>query len=255
MHHLLAFNGSLALNAAYAQVAGVADGAMPRNQANDYIMPQNMRLLAYHSIGVTTTKMQIQAPSLRVIAYPEVWPLNLMLRTALADLQRVQTFGSNGPRFLMNESVGIYASEGGTGASPTSAALWVQDRFDPAPDGQYITLVATCTITTVDGQWALGTLAFDTSLGAGQYAVVGMDVTALNSIYARLVFPGNTGMRPGVVVNQVNSRVVLRDVFRLGRVGSMGSFQFNAPPQLEVFGNAAGATAFRVLLDVIKLNG
>lgn len=256
MHHLLAFNGSLAINAAYAQVAGVADGAMPRNQANDYIMPSNMRVLASHVIGGTTGKAQIQAPSLRIIAYPEIWPINLGVRTAITDLQRVQTLGNNGPRVLQNESVGVYGSEtGGLALSPTSAALWMQDRFDPAPDGQYITLVATCTITVVDGQWALGTLAFDTSLGAGSYAVVGMDVTALNTIYARLVFPGNTGMRPGVVVNQVNNRVVLRDPFRFGRIGSMGSYQFNAPPQLEAFGNAAGSTTFRVLLDVIKMNG
>lgn len=255
MHHLLAFNGTLAIGAAYSQVAGVPDGAIPRNAAGDYIIPANMRVLAHHIIGVSTSKGQIQAPSLRIIAYPELVPINYGVRTAVPDMDRVQTYGNNGPRVLMNETIGLYATNDGVGVSATSGALWVQDRFDPSPDGMTIPIVATVTITVVDGQWALGSLAFDTQLGAGQYIVTGMDVVGINALYARLVFPGNTGMRPGVAVNQINTRVVLRDPFRLGRIGSFGAFQFNVPPQLEIFGNAAGSTPFRVTLDVIKISG
>lgn len=253
MFHALAFNGTLAQNAAYAQVAGVADGAMPRNQANDYLMPFRGKVIAHHVIGVTTFKAQIQAPSMRMIAYPELWPLNIAVRTAIPDMNRYQTYGESGPQFLDNESIGVYASESNIGASPTSAMLAITDKWTPAPPGMITPLVCTATITTVDGSWVLGTLAFDTQLAVGTYAVVGMDVVGDNSIYARLVFPGNTGMRPGCPVEDVNTDVNWKDQFRLGRMGHWGSFEFNAPPQLEVFGAAAAATPFRVILDVVKI--
>lgn len=252
MHHLLAFNGSLALNAAYAQVAGVIDSAVPKSASGDFIMPFKGKVLLSHVIGVTTFKAQIQAPSLRTIAFPELWPINITARTAIPDMNRVQQYGDSGPRFLANENLGVYASENGTGASPTSAGLWIADTFTPAPAGMITPLVATVTITTVDGAWALGTLAFDTQLAAGEYSVVGMDVVGDNSIYARLVFPGVTSLRPGVVVEDINTDVQWKDLFRLGRMGEFGRFVFNAPPQLEVFGAAAAATPFRVILDVVK---
>jgi hypothetical protein len=255
MHHLLAFNNpTLAISAVYAQVPGVADGSMPRNQAGDYLMPFAGKVIGHHVIGLTTNQAQIQAPSMRTIAYPELWPPNITARTGVPDINRYQVPLDSGPRFVQNESIGVYASNSsGAAVSPTSAALWITDGIEPASPGQTITLVATSTIITVDGSWVLGTLAFSTQLAAGTYRVVGMDVVGANCLYARLVFPGNTGMRPGVPCAQLETRVNWRDTFRFGRFGVYGNFVFNAPPQLEVFGNAAASTPFRVLLDVQKI--
>lgn len=253
MFHLAAFYASLAQNAAYAAIAAVPDGSLPQNSANQYILPENMRLLAAHGQGVTTSRLQIQAPSLRNVAYPEIYPINQAARTAIPDQQKVQTYGDNGPRFLMNESVGVYGSENNTGASPTNVGLWLGGRFEPAPPGQIITLVATSTITLVDTRWTLGTLAFETVLGAGEYTVVGMEVISDNANYARLVFPGQVNYRPGVPVQDAYGDMTSRDPFRMGRMGVFGRFQFNAPPQVEVFGAAAGATAGTYFLDVIKM--
>lgn len=253
MFHLAAFYSSLAQNASYAQIAAVSDGGLTKNTANQYIMPSNMRLLAAHGQGVTTSRMQIQAPSLRNIAYPEIYPINQAARTATPDDQKVQTYGDNGPRFLQNESVGLYGSENNTGASPTNGAIWIADRFEPAPPGQVITLVATATITTVDTAWVLGTLAFETVLASGEYIVIGMEVIMDNTNYARLLFPGQVNYRPGVPTQDAYGEMTARDPFRMGRCGVFGRFQFNAPPQVEVFGAAAAATAGTFLLDVIKV--
>lgn len=253
MFHLAAFYSSLAQAAAYAQLAAVADGALTKNAANLYIMPENMRVLAAHCQGVTISRAQIQAPSLRNIAYPEIFPIVVAARTAIPDLQGVQIYGDDGPRLLMNEAVGVYASENNTGASPTNAALWLAPRKVPPPAGQMITLVATVTITTVDTAWALGTLAFETQLAAGEYLVVGMEVVMDNTNYARLIFPGAVNYRPGVPVLDVVTDKQWRDSFRLGRFGVFGKFQFNNPPQIEVFGAAAASTPAVVYLDVIKV--
>jgi hypothetical protein len=253
MFHALAFNGSLTVSQSYAQVAGVADAAIPRNQANDFLMPFRGKVIAHHVIGVTTSQAQIQAPSLRQIAFPELWPLNITARTAIPDMNRYQTYGDSGPAFLENESLGVYATENGTGTSATSAMLCITDKWEAPPPGMITPLVATATITTVDGQWTLGTLSFSTQLGVGRYAIVGMSVVGLRALYARLVFPGNTGMRPGCTVQDLATDVDWKDQFRLGRMGKFGEFEFNAPPQLEVFGNAAASTPYRVILDVVKV--
>lgn len=252
MHHLMAFYASLAQNAAYAQLLAVADGGMTRNAANQYIMPSNMQLIGAHTQGVTTSASQIQAPSLRQVAYPEISPLVQAAIAAPPTLPAWIGYGPNGPRFMMNEAVGVYASENNTGASPTVAGLWITDNIQPAPPGQQITLVATATVTDVAQQWTLSTLTFVTNLAAGNYVVTGMGVTGAGANYARLLFPGATNYRPGVLVDAAVGNKQWRDQFRFGRFGVFGTFAFNSPPQLETFGNAAGAHTYTVLLDVVK---
>ena len=253
MFHLAAFYSSLAQNAAYAQVAGVADGALTRNSSNNYIAPTNLTILAAHAQGVTTSRCQIQAPSLRQIAYPEIYPIVQSIRTAIPDNAGYRIYKERGPRLLQNESFGVYASENNTGASPTNAALWIADRFQPARPGPCITLVATTTITLVDTAWALGTLTFETQLAAGEYEVIGASMIMDNSNYFRLVYPGGTNWRPGAPVFDVYGDKDWLDSFRVGNFGSWGTFVFNNPPQVEVFGAAAGATAGTLLLDVVKI--
>jgi hypothetical protein len=252
MFHLMAFYASIALNAVYQQLLAVADGGMTRNAGNQYVMPSNVNLIGSHVQGVTTSAAQVQAPSLRQIAYPEISPLVQAAITAPPTLPAFVGYGMNGPRFLMNEAVGVYASEGGTGASPTVAGLWITDNLVNAPPGQQITLVATATIVDVVQGWTLGTLTFSTQLAAGQYVVTGMGVIGAGANYARLVFPGQTNYRPGVLVDAAIGNKQWRDQFRMGRYGTFGTFQFNAPPQLETFGNAAASHNYTILLDVIK---
>lgn len=253
MFHLAAFYKSLAQNAAYSQLNAVADAALSQNPSGQYIAPSNLKVLAAHVQGVTVSRCQIQAPSLRNIAFPEVYPIVQAARTTVPDLQAVQIYGDNGPRLMVNESFALYASENNTGASPTNGALWVSDRPEAAPPGMQITLVATVTLTLVDTAWVLGSLTFETSLAAGEYVVTGMDVLCVSANYARLVFPGQTNWRPGVPCVPVLTKKQWRDSFRLGRLGAFGRFQFNAPPQLEVFGSAAGAQTATVYMDVIKV--
>lgn len=253
MHHLMAYYSSLVISSAYAQLNAVADGGMTRNAANQYVMPANMQAIGSHVQGVTTSAAQIQAPSLRSIAYPEITPIIQAAITAPPTLPAWVGYGSNGPRFLMNEAVGVYASENGTGASPTVAGLWISAGQEAAPPGQYITLVATIAVTDVAQQWTLSTPTFITQLAAGTYIVVGMGITGSGFNYARLVFPGQTNYRPGVLADAAVGNKQWRDQFRMGRFGTFGQFVFNSPPQIETFGHTAGAHTGNLFLDVLKI--
>lgn len=253
MFHLAAFYSSLAQAAAYAQVAAVADGGLSKNTSGLYIAPVPLIIMAAHVQGVTTSRAQIQAPSLRQIAYPEIYPVVQSIRTAIPDNAGYQIMKERGPRILMNEAFGVYASENNTGASPTNAALMVADRFQPARQGPTITLVATCTIVLVDTAWTLGTLTFETQLAAGEYEIVGASCIMDNANYFRLLFPGGTNWRPGAPVFDVYGDKDWFNQFRMGNFGSWGTFVFNNPPQIEVFGAAAGSTAGTLLLDVVKI--
>lgn len=253
MHHLAAFYASLLQNASYQQLLAVPDGALTQNTSNQYVMPSNMLCLGAHVQGVTTAAAQIQAPSLRSIAYPEIYPVVQAAIASPPTLPAQTGYGANGPRFLQNEAVGVYASENNTGASPTVAGLWISDNFQAAPPGMQITLVATVTIVDVAQKWTLGTLAFVTQLAAGTYLVTGMAVVGAGGNYARLLFPGGTNFRPGVLIDAAVGNKQWRDPFRFGRMGIFGSFVFNSPPQIETFGNAAASHTYTILLDVIKM--
>lgn len=253
MFHCAAFFASLTISAVYQQLLAVADGGLTRNSANLYIAPSNVVVLAAHVQGVTTSRAQIQAPSLRNIAYPEIYPVVQSIRTALPDNAGYRIYKDRGPRLMLNEAFAVYCSENGTGASPTNAMLLLGDRLIPAPQGPIITLVATTTIVLVDANWTLGTMAFETQLASGDYAVVGMSVIMDNANYARLLFPGATNMRPGCPVFDVYGDKDWIDAFRVGNFGLWGQFPFNNPPQIEVFGAAAGSTPGTILLDVVKV--
>lgn len=253
MFHLAAFYASVLQAAVYQQLLAVADGGLNRNSANLYIAPSNVIVLAAHVQGVTTSRAQIQAPSLRNIAYPEIYPVVQSIRTAIPDNAGYRIYKDRGPRLMLNEAFAVYCSENNTGASPTNAALIIGDRIVPAPQGPIITLVATATIVLVDTAWTLGTLAFETQLASGEYAVVGASCIMDNSNYFRFLFPGSTNMRPGAPVFDVYGDKDWIDAFRVGNMGLWGSFPFNNPPQVEVFGAAAGSTAGTFLIDVVKV--
>lgn len=253
MFHLAAFYASVLQNATYQQLLAVSDGALSQNAANQYIAWNNLKILGSFVQGVTTNRAQIQAPSLRNLAYPEHYPVVQAAITTIPDNFAYQTYGEDGPRLLMNEAFGVYASENNTGASPTVAGLMIGTGIVPAPPGPRITLVCTTTITLVAQQWALGVLAFGTQLPAGTFSVVGMEVICDAANFARLLFPGGTNLRPGVVVQETYGKKNWRDSFRYGRFGEFGTFVFNTPPQVEIFGAAAGAQTATVLLDVVKI--
>lgn len=252
MHTLVAFyNSNVAANASYTQIAAVLDQAMPQDGASRFLPPTDYDVLAAYGLGLHLTAMRINTPSLRSMFLPEIVPVTVASAPAATDTPVF--YGDRAVRVMKNEGLEIDASADATGGTPVWAGLWLTPQFVPAPGGRVFTAVATATITAVAGQWVLGTLTFTQNLPVGTYAIVGAYVNAANTALARFVFTGNNNFRPGVLVSTTYGQKPLDDYFRRGRAGLFGTFTNTTLPQLEIFGDAAGAAAPTVYLDLVKV--
>lgn len=240
---------SIAQDATLANLTPVND-SLVTVQNNKFVFPYEANLGALLVNVPDGSRAQINTPSLRSIALPELYPVKITAEN-----------GTNPPivgplwntmRIPMNDEFGISVSRAGAGAADSFAGIWFAPAFTPAPGGPVISLRATFTITLTAGTWVLGNLTFDQSLPYGSYAVVGMQVTCGDAMLARLSFPGNTQYRPGVPVVETYGSYVNPQVFRNGQFGLFGVFNSTAQPSIEVLGHTAGAETGTVLLDIVK---
>lgn len=251
MHTLVAFSKSIANGSAYATLDGVIDQSQTLDAGNRVQSPFLQQVRAHHVFGANLTAARLNTPSLRLIGLPQLYPG--LAAAAIPSGDGPQVYGDRGPRIQQADGYVLEVSRAGGAAAQMYGALWVSPQIIPASAGAAITITGTAPVTTVIGAWAIGTLTFDQVLPAGTYEVVGMAVVAAGTAYARLVYPGGVNFRPGVVAQVAYGDKPWTQDFRLGRFGSFGRFQHNAPPNLELLGYAAAAITAAVHLDVIKV--
>lgn len=251
MHILAAFYGSIANGTAYGILPAVPDQALSVMNGNVYLSGKKLRVLGSAAIGASLTGVQLDAPSLRTLALPELYPA--IVGAAVPDFYRVSWFDQFAPSVQANETFGLRVSVGGGAPSDNFGALWLAPQLVGAQPGPVTTIPFTATITAVKGSWVNGPLTPATQLAVGRYQVVGMECVAANTFLARLAFPGgDNAWRPGVVANTTYGRTGTRQLNRLGGMGSFGSFDSTAIPSLDIFGIGAGAAAPTVYLDLVK---
>lgn len=252
MHILAGFYGSIANGSVYTTLPGVADSVLSLQNGNVYISGRKLKVLAAAVMGASVTAAQLQAPSLRTLAFPEIYPP--IVAAAVPDRYALCLPGIYGPQVQMNENFGLNVSVGGGAPSDNFGALWLTPSYVNATPGPVTTIPFTATITAVKGAWTLGAMTPGTQLAVGRYAIVGMEVTAANTWLARIATPGDaSSFRPGVVANTTYGRIPYTPYNRYGALGSFGEFDSTAIPALEIFGLAAGAAAPTVWLDLVKV--
>lgn len=251
MHTLVAFYESITNGSTNVEVNGVLDQSMTLDAANRFQSPWLGQIRAAHVMGVNLTAARVNAPSLRTLALPEIYPALAAADVPSGDGPIVM--GERGPRLQSQESFIIEVSRGGADAQPVMGALWISPQVIPAAGGPAITIRASASPTIVAGSWVLASVTFDQVLPAGTYEVVGMACVCNDASYARLVYPGVSQFRPGVVVQDTYGDKPWTPEFRYGRFGSFGRFVHNAPPSIEFLGDTAGAETAVVLLDVVKV--
>lgn len=251
MFTTVAFYESMTNGVTYQEVNGVLDQSITTDASNRFQSPGAWQLLAAHVHGVNLSAAQINAPSLRTLALPEIYPCNpaATIATGTGPVE----MGDRGISFIPAESFIIQISRAGADAQPVFGALWIGPGVQPATRGKTTTIVASASVTAVVGSWVLGSITFNQTLPAGKYEVVGMAVLATGVSYARLVFPGQSQYRPGVVCQATYGNIPWTHTFRMGRFGSFGTFFHNAPPSVEYLGNTAGAITPTIYLDVVKV--
>lgn len=250
MHTLAAFYASITNGTALGAVAGVPDQSLTADSSSRIQVPGPWKLLAAIGIGVNLSRVQIAAPSLLNTFSPEVYP-NVVAAAPPATLQ-ITTPRQDAVQFAPTEYFFPRVSRAGADAQPVAVLTWIGPAFVPAPPGRTFTLWGQVTMTLTAGTWVLGNPVWDQQLPVGNYNVVGMVVIANDAFAGRLVFPGGAQFRPGVVATPAYGNIQAENPFRMGEFGLFGTFSFNAMPQIEVLGVAAGAEAVTVMLDLVK---
>lgn len=252
MFHLSVFQLASPATAAFSlsDMPAVADPSVTLTQTGHIVFEMDIQLELAYAFGQTDiTAAQFQTPRLRPIALPSIRPLDVaVLPSTRLPISRF----TRNPLKLnkIDENSMQISGSVGTIANKYYAGAWFGDGNKSKSQGQQYAVFFTAAIVAVANAWTAGVIALNTTLPAGKYAVVGMDIFGTNLAFARLVFPRQQ-WRPGVVAGQ-NAAFINAPCFRDGDLGDFGTFESYAQPQLDIF--AVGANSAQTgILDLVKI--
>ncbi len=253
--HTAAFYESITPAVTANAVNIVADGVFSRASDTGLYVPAGMQLVGAHGAitgGATSyPRLQVNAPSLLRIGYPNIRPLDA---APGAGNPNFQSLLDRPIVFPNNEVLGLDATWSAAvgGATGVYGLLFFRGKQHPLPPGDafWIRASATPSITTAN-VWVQVNPSWDITLPEGTYAVVGFEhINATAPAAARLVFPGSP-WRPGTVSVNVGQRT--HAAFYEGQFGVFGTFAAFAPPSMEVLVSAATSNLHEFYLRVVKL--
>lgn len=251
MHHLLAFAGSVAQNAALANVPAIVDQYMTQYNSTTYTAPKNKRILRSYAMGDSITQIRFDSPLLRLIGPPQVQPIDVAVEPS--TLPPVNKYDKNAMTLVENDPLGMLCSRTGSGAANVYVLHWLSDNIPQVISGPTIAVRATFTATLTTNSWVAATLTFDQQLPPGKYGIVGMSAVCGDLLAARLNLP-DSPERPGCLAQDLDSQWDW-EWFRRGNFGDYGEFQSFAAPTVELLGHTAGAETGFVWLDLQPKGG
>lgn len=219
------------------------------SDGTNFLAPESTQIRIAAAGGTNISRARINTAAAREVALPEIYPLNNAL--TIPSPANVADFGEFGIAPRKNDALGVDVIHTDAGTQVMYALLMLHfGRVNPR-GGQEYRVRFTGAITGVVGSWASGPITIDQTLPGGVYQVVGLDVFGTNLLGARLLFPGG-GYRPGVLArNSIYTVPPL--LFNDGRLGVFGTFENTAPPQLEVYVEAANSAQVGVM-DLVKIS-
>lgn len=228
-------------------VGGIQDNYAALSASSNYTLPEPLRLFMGWALSATVTLARVNTPSLRNIQQPAITPVQ-QSATPLSLVPFI-AWGPTGPMIPAADELGVDMDAGA--AEQQHAGLWMHDgnmNFNP---GSIITAHATAAITGTANIWNAGTFAFDQTLPAGRYQVIGMDIVGTRVVAARLIFPAGN-KRPGCM-GRTALTVLPNVIFRAGRLGAWGEFTNTAPPSLEILPTGGAGVTQSLFLDLVKV--
>ena len=247
MFHTLAFTASNAAGGTNVDTAALFDG-WATIQNNHFILQQDMQLLLAYANGAAITDARLNTPHFRAIGFPHIDAVDVAaLPTSLPALFKPT------PPYVVVPRIDELAAELSNAAGAPErefCLLWLGDGNMAVPQGPIYPLRFTATITAVANTWTRGNITFESTLPAGRYAVVGMDVFGTTLIAARIRFQ-EYAMLPGCL-GRATMATKPDEVFRTGRLGKWGEFTNTAQPSLEILCTAAD-TAQTGVMDLVKI--
>lgn len=252
MHHLLAWSGSVAQNAALATLPTIVDQVIPVFSNNTYSPEQTNRLLRMYAMGDSISRVQIDSPLLRPIGPPEIMPIDAAVEPS--TLPPINFYDRNALVWLKNDPLSLKVSRAGAGAAVCYGLAWIAPTPQEKITGPTFAVRATFASTTLTvSTWVPQTLSFDQSLPPGRYKIVGMAAECGDLFAARLVLSTQV-MRPGCLAQDAAGQFDWDD-FRRGNFGDYGEFESYSPPTVELLGHTAGAETGAIWLDLQPMSG
>ncbi len=241
----------------YTAIPAVLDPIFPPS-GNGLLMPSDLSLVAAYHGSATAQRARVTAPSLLRVGYQSIRPVQQSAKGAPVADPNFATFLDRPIRLRASEAVGVEGAS--TSTERAVALLWIADQLEPAPPGEAFTLrfTSATALTGVFG-WSMFAPVYDQATPSGVYGVIGLELFSTTAYAARVVFPGSV-FRPGVLAQQTlvstvtagNARTA--SCFYDGSLGLWGTFQTNAPPNIEVFTEAAdGSASVEGYLKVVRL--
>lgn len=248
MFHLAGFSASQD-TATLANIAALADQAI-NTSGNDLIVPDDLPLLiATYVLGPSLTRAQVTSPSMRRSWTQELLQIDL---SATPTDQLLVAYHIANPIVLdTDEQLNALMSEGAAGASRGTVLVWLADTPPNEIIGQDIrTIRFTSTTAAVANVWSNIAIAFNDTLPAGRYSIVGAMLQSANMQAFRIV-PRGAAFRPGAIgITALSQRH--NEMFRHGNMGEWGQFDHNVPPTIDVLCNGADAS-FTGVMDLVYL--
>ena len=249
MFSLHAFNSTLAsTTAGYQNVVPAAD-PIATVSGNLLYVGGLPNLLGAFMLSTESTVGKIETPSLLNLAPYQISPI---VKNALPTATRREMINPASPRPLVtNEAMQVYgdATSGQPDPDVTVGVVMSDGALSPVA-GDIFHAYATIVTGSIKDAWNNVALTFQNTLPAGTYDVVGARVEGAHGKLFRLVFQGNSSIRPGSLFAYGTDGEDVKGA-RDGGWGVWGTFDQFTPPSIDVFTDGTSETA-QVFLDLIK---
>lgn len=262
---LLNYNASAAAaGASNVDLTAASDPDFSQRNGH-YIFTEEYKLLAAIPVGASLTKGRFQCPTWNAVGQFDIFNVNRSLNPP--SNTQMDVYSHYPSTIPQNEEFQVQLSNNlGAATEIENVGIilgtrdWSQQQQQSSMVPPIMVIDATFTVTPTLNAWSgPQALAFTQSLRGGVYSVAGAQLQGGNAAFFRLIFPrtrlyNGRKLRPGWVVQNAVGNVpsdMIRP-FMLG-LGEWGQFHTFEPVQAEVFGTAAGSTAYTLFLWLVYL--
>lgn len=245
--HMVAFAGSIPTTSTFFPIPLITDTILTKT-AGGMFAGSSMKALLGYVRGVNVTEARINAPNLRAVGPPMLWPFDTAVNPPnLPPLIRFRECGPVVPAF---DPFNVEVSTAVAVAADAQALILFGDGPPPIDRRSSRTIKLTAAVNCTVNQWTVGDFILPQTLPAGRYAVVGFAAFGTGLLGARLVFP-DQNERPGVLAQQAFAEYDDSD-YRYGQFGEWGTFSNIQLPAVECLAYAA-SSAQTFYLDIVPL--
>lgn len=276
MFHGEVFSSSIASGAnTFAQLTYIsADAVLPAIVNGMQVSTQLPNLMAVAGVGAHLVHVRPQANSMLPMPYPALSPNNR--GSALESPPRFWDFSGNPIPLKPTEEFDIFATQNlGTAETEYVFCLFTDGIATPVPvginppgtagmgaiPGRAFSVHWTATQTLTAGAFTSLQPAFDQTLPAGQYALIGARVFSATGLFFRMLpamgplwRPGGACMQAYDQLDPYNQRMKNGWSHAMMGWGVWMTFYQNVPPKVEIFATAAD-TAEEGWFDLVYLSG